>query len=760
MRAAMREMNQVHRPKLLFLRFTRPNLPQFVNLHLTEQVACLRHFFCVTVVNDCTDLDEICDRTEPDLIIFESGVYVGPRSLKRSNTHPSIPRLGFIHCDAYCPTRKTALADMSEWGIENFFTTSVALPSYTPPISGRLFVWPNFVDPLVYRDYELPKTVPVLFTGSQAAHYPWRNRVSKVLAQRFPCMTTPHFGWFEDATRTKGQMLHGERYAKMINSASVAPACGGIAHEVVRKHFEIPACNTCLVTEKSQALVAAGFQDGVNCIFADCGDVVDKLLSVFETPEDLQRISTAGKMLVQQRHTAANRNEVLQWFQLQRDAGPRQRPVQLAPFMPLSIVDESFVFPPLRANTIDRCLLEEGDTALRMGRFVTAETAYRRSLAYVPNMSEAILRMAVTSLHEGDPRTALELLGKELRDTFSIGHVKEPDPVELSYFIIALICVGKHKTAAKLSARFVELRHVELERVRVLLSALGQRLPHGEDLLSHRPRLSIHAFPLKTDTEWLTQVVLFLKACGQTRLAAEVCALRSSVFMMQGGSSRFRRRLCGISPHPARDGESVTALLRAHESPLRKLLRPFTSIARRLRRKFSQMLQSATWYGKRNETVADIERLLRYEAGKRVTLIGKGNNRQPIRQLLPVLSQNPNVHDIRVFTRNLNEVKRFFDPHTAFISQSEGADILVIDYNGISGVSLRAASLNATLVVLIGITTPEGHAMCSALISGTRYVLIRHEIEIHFGGYAAFRSRCEPKQAQMWCDRNGPAYAD
>lgn len=271
-------MTSLSRPRLLFLRFTARVLPAFIRLQLQQQVDCLSQSFEVVVVNDGhVDYRALCDRHRPDLVLFESGVYVGPRDVANLYAYPEIPKLGFVHADAFCPTRKIAIDDMARWGITTYFTTSASLGAYTPNIASSLFVWPNFVDECQFRDYGVPKLVPVLFTGSQAVHYPWRSRQNTIISQHYPTLQCPHFGWGTDADKAGNRMLVGDSYARLLSTAWCAPTCGTFANDFVRKHLEIPASNTCLVTERTPVLEAAGFVDGENCIFVDDTDVLDKL---------------------------------------------------------------------------------------------------------------------------------------------------------------------------------------------------------------------------------------------------------------------------------------------------------------------------------------------------------------------------------------------------------------------------------------------------------------------------------------------------
>ncbi len=134
-------------------------------------------------------------------------------------------------------------------------------------------------------------------------------------------------------------MVHGSEYARLLNTAQVAPTCGSVVREVVRKHFEIPAAGTCLVTERTPGLEAAGFVDLQNVVFADAGDVCAKLDHLFAHPDELQRITDAGHELVKARHTMAQRDQMYQWFRLNQARQSGQRIVQDGPFGSLRLVE-------------------------------------------------------------------------------------------------------------------------------------------------------------------------------------------------------------------------------------------------------------------------------------------------------------------------------------------------------------------------------------------------------------------------------------
>ena len=504
---------------------TRPGLPAYIRLHLQEQVRCLAQFFDVTVIDGSCDYGRLCEEHRPELSVFESGVYVGPpRAITNTSAHPQIPKLGFCHCDAYCETREVFIADMAAWGVEDFFTLSVSLATYTPTLADQMFVWPNFVDPEIFRDYGLPKVIPVLFTGSQATHYPWRNAVNRIAAQHYPTLQSPHFGWFNAQKTTR--MFSGESYARMINAAQVAPTCGTIANEIVRKHFEIPACNTCLITQRTPALEAAGFLDQVNCVFVDETDALDKLDWLFQHPDERQRISRAGHDLVHARHTIQARDQIYQWFLLRKQLKPHQRIVQPGPFLPLTIVDRNSGIRNghVQCGALDRMLLAQGDEHLWAGRYDEAEKFYYQCLNY-HKMPEPKLRLALCCLFKGKAEAGARWLWEQMQGVHVGFANAEPDPVEWAYYIVALLCLGKTSEAVIRAGQFESLRHLELERVRAVVHTLADHSrPSSASRIQAGFRLSVHQLPDRTLEIWLNDLRKMLKACHQAELAEKLTA--------------------------------------------------------------------------------------------------------------------------------------------------------------------------------------------------------------------------------------------
>jgi hypothetical protein len=261
------------KPKLLFFQYQYKDLPEFLTMHRLHQVKCLSEFFEVVVFQDSCDYRRVCDQHEPDLALFEmlSGadlLKAGRLEIGNASACQDIPKLALFNADAWCEARAGFISDMEHLGIETALSISTTAAEHIPELADKLFVWPNFIDAGMYRDYGQFKVIPVFFTGAMSTpNYIWRRKIQNAVADCYPSLLSPHRGYLRQSR--VGQMMYGEPYARAINASWFVPTCGTVAKEVIRKHFEIPGCKACLVTERSAALESAGFVDMQNCVFAE-----------------------------------------------------------------------------------------------------------------------------------------------------------------------------------------------------------------------------------------------------------------------------------------------------------------------------------------------------------------------------------------------------------------------------------------------------------------------------------------------------------
>ena len=518
------------KPKLLFFQYQyNPKLPAFLLLHKSQHVQCLSHFFEVTVVTEDCDFSQLCDLHLPDLAIFEGGVPLPdckrPR-VQNVRARPEVLKAGLLNADAFCCSRPGFFSEMRNLGVDTFFAIACAAPDYAPEIAPNLIIWPNCVDPTLYRDYALPKMIPVLSIGNTNPLYPWRQKVFRRITERFPTLVCPHPGYLPSSAPML--VMHGERYARIINASFAVPSCGTAANEFVRKHIEIPACNALLVTEKTALLEAAGFVDMQNCLFVTESDAVEKLTALFADPDQLAEITRQGHQLAHSRHTFANRNQVHEWFTLRRKLAPGDRIVQLDPFQPLQVVrsDDPAKGHRVAADGLLIQLIHQAEREVHDRRYDDARQKYLRCLTIVPWMPEPKLGLARCSLLQGDAKSALSWILQPIQYTLAEYLARDPDPIEWQYLVIALLAAGSVRTASRRARQFPWLRRTELDRLRSFLNHLEgeEASPPAEPPNGGAGAPSIHDSPVRPLAEWAAEVAAYLRACGRHSVAGRLTA--------------------------------------------------------------------------------------------------------------------------------------------------------------------------------------------------------------------------------------------
>jgi len=755
------------KPRLVFFRWPHEGRPAYIHLHLQQHVRCLNYFFDLTVIDSDCDYREICDAYQPDLTLFECGDRLGNRQISNTAAHPQVPKVGFCHSDAYSDSRAAFISRMAHWGIETFFSLSIPMAEYTPEIAENLFVWPNFVDTELYRDYGQSKVVPVLLTGSAATHYPWRRKINKLLAEHYPSLICPHFGWGSDPRISR--MTYGEAYARMLNASWFVPACGGMARELVRKHLEVPACKACLITERTPALEAAGFVNGENCIFADDGDVLDKLEQLFQDQQKLQTIIDRGYKLVRSRHTMEQRDQLFQWFTLNRNLRSDQKIIQTGAFGDLCVVNKSSGIQSAHiiGNGLDRALLREGDDKLWAGRYGEAETLYLRCVNYYHSTPEPRLRLAICNLNQGRPADALHWLAEPIKHTLEAYHAPDPDPVEWAYFIISLLCHGELDRALRNANRFPLLYHPELELARTALAVLagkkiitGVALPAGS--LSPR-RYSVHELPNRTTEEWAAQLCRMLRACHQDRMADALRkpGLWASVWSERAAQVHASSADLGTYNNTVRDSFVLESEL---NSSARRILSKGKSLIikllHRLENRFGCFLPYRFSLQRDDEFLREIRKLMREEDVSNALVIGAAAGassteavlagaRENLRRPMVICANTPTA----AFRRLQGRYRQDSSVRCCELGSSAATlekkcdcfDVVLLDGPEIADTQWHEEAYRARFVLLDHIKGVANSKRLHRLVADPNYLLIAHNPD-HRSGYAIFKRMAEAKQ--------------
>lgn len=513
--------NSKHKTKLVFFQYDYGhNIPEFLLIHKQEHIKCLAESFDIKIITEDSDYQQVCEVYEPDLALFEIGLQINNARqpiIINTHTNPEVAKLAFMNADVWGGTSARILSDMDRWGIETLFSNCVTASEHIRTIVGSIFVWPNFIDSEVFQDYEKPKIIPIMLTGSIDPQYPWRHKIYKKLSAYYPSLICPHLGYSSSATAH--QVLIGRQYAHALNASWFVPTCGTVAKEVVRKHLEIPGSRSCLITEKSAALVAAGFTDFKNCIFVDEHDVLDKVTYLFKNQDMLQKIIDEGYRLAQTHHTIKQRDQIYQWFMLSKKLKEKERIIQPNPFKPLEITYDMSQVSNLHISCDGLHLIyaRQAEKLLWIGKYEEAERQYFKCLSYTPSMVEARVGIGICNLYLGKPRVALSWILSCIRETISSSKVIDPDPVQWAYLIICLICLGKLHNAYRQAQRFPALQHPELDHARFVVSILTG-IKQEDKLVKNSPiihRKSLHQIPKRTFQKWIQDLCNILIVCRQ-----------------------------------------------------------------------------------------------------------------------------------------------------------------------------------------------------------------------------------------------------
>ncbi len=509
------------KPKLLFFRPKYgPTVPEFLVVHRDEHARCLSTFFNLTIIEHDCDYQQACDKEHPDACLVEIGLQtLGVRQPRITNARNKgvVPWLALMHADVWGQTRSSIFAELQAHDFDAIFSICTTAGEHFPDLKPRLYYWPNFIDENIFRDYQIPKKDIILFTGALAGQYPWRKRVMDALAATLTVNHINHAGYIgKTATRN---MPVGSAYARVLGSAWFSPTCGTVANELVRKHLEIPAVGTCLITERTPTLELAGYSDMQNVVFADQHDVVDKVNYLLRNRDTLMGIIANGQALVHNRHTMLARSQIYDWVMLRKQADVATSIVQPHPFSHLV----------LKCSRLANCetlhvsghgkhlrLLEEAISLIDAGRLELATLVIEECARLMPIMPDVVFLQAFCRLHNGNAAQSLELLIPMLKTSLDANDTVPPDPMEWAYLIIALLALGRLRAAYQRARQFFEISNPELDRARAAVFFLARSIP---PTTSSRKTMSIHRLQGKGLSDWMALLAGLLERNGQARLS-------------------------------------------------------------------------------------------------------------------------------------------------------------------------------------------------------------------------------------------------
>ena len=470
---------------------------------IDEWVHALALHCDVEMIEEDFDLVEVYERVRPDFLLFDS-VHWGRQhrlTIANMDAYPELPRALLLNCDPHDPMRPLMLDSISSYGIDTIFCLGTEqLQQMNELRRFSCFILPKFIDADVFRDYDEPKSLPVTITSAHLfpAFYPWRAKVTAEIQQLMPTMLYTHPGYSNGGVNPFE--IRDESYARMLSRSKFCIADTTALDYVVRKHLEIPAAGSVLVSPESEALKDYGFVDLENCILGEAGtDLYAKIWAVASDPRHYERIRANGHALVHARYTRKAWTYILDWFACRSRLKPGQRVQQKGVFGGFRAVADgaevsSIAGCVIRDNPMGVKLRAAREALLYGGDLTAASNGLQETMVWIGHIAEPWFLLGVISFAIGDLDSAAQLIGQrpslQARAGASLGLL---DPCEIAWLLLIAHLQGDRKTFAEMSECAAKTSHVSIRRVQWLidgaqpvadLSAAGLDKPRPDDCLS------------------------------------------------------------------------------------------------------------------------------------------------------------------------------------------------------------------------------------------------------------------------------------
>lgn len=168
---------------------------------------------------------------------------------------------------------------------------------------------PHSIDPNIFNDYHLNKKFDCLMVGRiQRNVYPIRWKVNQSLRNggvNYYQINRP-----EEVSEKHLRWPVGKDYARLINQSLMTFTCMSMFQYPVSKIFEIPACDSVLVSDYNEELFDLGFEPNINMIdITHVKNIKSFVKKLLKDRNRLYDISFKGHELIHERHTARYRAE-------------------------------------------------------------------------------------------------------------------------------------------------------------------------------------------------------------------------------------------------------------------------------------------------------------------------------------------------------------------------------------------------------------------------------------------------------------------
>jgi hypothetical protein len=183
-----------------------------------------------------------------------------------------------------------------------------ALDKFHPYLLNKnIYSFPHSIDPNLFKDYNLNKEYIVLSLGCMGNHYPLRKKASNILSNinKYKHIPRP-----KESENGKKWPINKD-YAKLLNSSHSVISCTADVKYTVIKTFEIPACNSILLSDNNSLMESLGFKSGINFVEINENNILEPFNHYVLNETKRKEISQNGYNLIHNNHTNWHRKEQL-----------------------------------------------------------------------------------------------------------------------------------------------------------------------------------------------------------------------------------------------------------------------------------------------------------------------------------------------------------------------------------------------------------------------------------------------------------------
>ena len=335
-------MNRI-RPKVILYKPARRVIGGRYDFLFKDKIAVLEHYFNLKIVEHTAEnkLSEISNVSHAAIFLYvnlnlNSEMYEHDtlKFLRKLKT----PKIAIYNTDPFASSRYAGIELIKYLKCCAILATDPSVSGYLKLPTIPMFYWPWSVG--IVNNTNIKKKHDLLTSSRQnisAGYYMFRMKEGPQIEALFSDIIKPtDYSW--------------EKFQDSISLSKFAYTCGSCSNTLVLKHLEIPRNGTCLITETTPIIRAAGFEDMVNCITGSGKELTDKIMAVKNDSNLYQKITESGVKLIRERHHYTSRTQASDLVRHIMNGDDLDNLSQKCPFSPITTDKNELLSHPWRSQ--------------------------------------------------------------------------------------------------------------------------------------------------------------------------------------------------------------------------------------------------------------------------------------------------------------------------------------------------------------------------------------------------------------------------